>query len=85
VVISRPAPSNSLALFNDNPRKLYIDLRQLALYNIVMKKRNTFDITKYNKECKLRQVAFRMHARIAIRHPLTWLLIMIAIAYGFEL
>lgn len=38
VDISRPAPENSLALFYDNPRKLTIDRRQLALYNISYEK-----------------------------------------------
>ena len=49
VDISRPAPENSLALFYDNPRKLYLDSRQLALYNIVMKKRKKFDIQEWLK------------------------------------
>ena len=65
-----------------NPRKLYLDFQQLALYNISMKKRNTFDITKYNKECKLRQINFAKHASIAIRHPVTWFFLIVVITYS---
>jgi hypothetical protein len=50
-----------------------------------MKKRNTFDIKKYNKECKLRQVNFTKHASIAIRHPVTWFFLAVVVVYGFGL
>ena len=82
VDISRPAPSNSLALFNDNPRKLYLDSRQLALYNIYMKKRKTFDMNKYLAE---RNEAHKEHckaARMIIGHPAFWLFSAIVITYS---
>ena len=85
VDISRPAPENSLALFYDNPRKLYLDSRQLALYNIVMKKRKKFDIQEWLKHNEDKHEQWHQHWRVIRFHPLTWLLIMIAIAYGFEL
>ena len=50
-----------------------------------MKKRNTFDIKKYNKDCKLRQVNFVKHASIAIRHPVTWFFLAVVVVYGFGL
>ena len=50
-----------------------------------MKKRNTFDITKYNKQCKLRQINMCKHANAAIRHPVTWLFLIIVITYSCEL
>jgi hypothetical protein len=85
VDISRPAPSNSLALFNDNPRKLCIDRRQLALYNKGMKKRKRFDIQKYNRQCYINQEQWLEHFKVIRTHPLTWLILVMAIVYGFNL
>ena len=85
VDISRPAPSNSLALFNDNPRKLCLDSRLLALYNKGMKKRKRFNIQEYNRQCCIRNEFWRAHLKVIAMHPLTFLLVMIAIAYAFDL
>ena len=85
VDISRPAPENSLALFYDNPRKLTIDRRQLALYNIGMNKRKRLNIPKYNRQCCANQEQWKEHWKVIKWHPLTWLIIMIAVAYIFEL
>jgi hypothetical protein len=85
VDISRPAPENSLALIYDNPRKLTIDSRQLALYNIGMKKRNRFNITEWQKVNDEKREEWLEHWRVIRFHPLTWILIVIAIVYGFDL
>ena len=50
-----------------------------------MKKRNRFDINKYNNECKLRQVHFRKYAKVIVMHPVTFLFVLIVIVYGFGL
>lgn len=47
-----------------------------------MKKRMKFDITKYNSECKLRQVNFKKHARMVVHHPAFWLFAIIVITYS---
>jgi len=50
-----------------------------------MKKTNRFDINKYNRECKLRQVNFRKYAKVIVMHPVTFLFVLIVIVYGFGL
>ena len=85
VDISRPAPESSLTLFYDNPRKLSIDRLLLALYNKGMKKRNKFDIQEWLKHDKERHQEWCQHWKVIRFHPLTFLLVMIAIAYIFEL
>ena len=73
---SRPAPASSLALNNSAKLKISIDRIDYALYNIVMKLRNRYEY--YRSE-------WQRHWRVVVWHPLTAMLIMIAIAYIFEL
>ena len=56
--------------------KIIIDLHLFAMYNIVMKLRNRYEY--YRSE-------WQRHWRVVVWHPLTAMLIMIAIAYIFEL
>ena len=56
--------------------KIIIDLHLFAMYNIVMKLRNRYEY--YRSE-------WHKHWRVVIWHPLTFLLVMIAIGYAFEL
>ena len=83
--ISRPAPASSLVQFYDNPRKLCLDLRQLALYNIGMKKRKRINIQEWLERDKLRHEQWLEHWKVIRVHPLTWLIIAIVVVYGFEL
>ena len=76
VDISRSAPENSLALNNECHLKIYIDRIDYALYNIVMKLRNKYEY--YRDE-------WQRHKAVVIWHPLTFIVIMLAIAYAFEL
>ena len=56
--------------------KIIIDLHLFAMYNIVMKLRNRYEY--YRSE-------WQRHWRVVVWHPLTAMLIMIVIAYIFEL
>ena len=76
VDISRPAPENSLALIYSANLKKHIDRIDYALYNIVMKLRNKYEY--YRSE-------WHKHWRVVVWHPLTFMLVMIAVAYIFEL
>ena len=57
----------------------------MALYNRSMKKRNKFDITKWNSERLIKHTEFCKHAKVVIMHPLTFLLMLVLITYGFDL
>ena len=83
--ISRPAPESSLVQFYDNPRKLTIDRLLFALYNKGMKKRKRLNIPKANRQCCMTQEQWKEHWKVIRFHPLTFIIIMIAIAYIFEL
>ena len=82
--VSRPAPENSLALIYDNPRKLTIDRRQLALSNIGMKSRKKFNITEWQKANNEKREEWRKHWKVIKWHPLTWFPILIMIAYALD-
>ena len=56
--------------------EIILDLHLFAMYNIVMKLRNRYEY--YRSE-------WQRHWRVVVWHPLTAMLIMIAIAYIFEL
>lgn len=60
-------------------------MRQLALYNIGMKKRKRINIQEWLERDKLRHEQWLEHWKVIRVHPLTWLIIAIVVVYGFEL
>ena len=56
----------------------------MALYNIVMKLRNKFDIQKWQQANEEKRKEWRKHWQMLKWHPLPWFILMVVIAYGLE-
>lgn len=56
----------------------------MALYNIVMKLRNKFDIQKWQQANEEKRKEWRKHWQMLKWHPLPWFIIMVVVAYSLE-
>ena len=84
MVVSCAAPESSSPQIYDNCSKLFLDSFVHILYNIHIMKKQKFNINKWRRQVAKQRKFKKECVVFMLKHPITWFILMITIAYSIE-